>query len=160
MDQSEVSNAEFDALADRGDIGIDASGKVYQVSPEQHIDQRTAQEVRNRSVNAFQFDHPELQPYYKEAAQELLTELSGAIRGGQTEGATGDSAQTYSCRTPREASPRISSLLHDGIMSYGRLDNALSAIINDQGHETYADANPVQLVLDTMLSNGYHGGGA
>src|SRR5699024_6157829 len=84
VDQSTLSNDQFAALADRGDVGLDAGGRVYQVDPTQHIDQRGAEAISDRRVNAFQYDHPELQPYYREAAETLLRELNGSVRGGQT----------------------------------------------------------------------------
>lgn len=156
VDQSTLSNDQFAALADRGDVGLDAGGRVYQVDPAQHIDQRGAEAISDRRVNAFQYDHPELQPYYREAAETLLRELNGSVRGGQTESATGEYGQTYSWRTRRNTSDRIAGLL-DGGMSYARIEAALDAIIHDKGRENNADAKRVETVLDDMLSNGYPG---
>ena len=156
VDQSTLSNDQFAALADRGDVGLDAGGRVYQVDPAQHIDQRGAEAISDRRVNAFQYDHPELQPYYREAAETLLRELNGSVRGGQTESATGEYGQTYSWRTRRNTSDRIAGLL-DGGMSYARIEAALDAIIHDKGRENNADAKRVEAVLDDMLSNGYRG---
>lgn len=156
VDQTTLTNEQFASLADRGDISMDAQGRVYQVDPAQHIDQRGTDSIRDRRVNAFQFDHPELQPYYREAAQTLMQELNGAVRGGQIESATGQYGQTYSWRTQRQASDRIGALLDSG-MSYARIESALDAIINDHGAENYADAKRVEAVLDDMLSNGYRG---
>lgn len=156
VDQSTLSNDQFSALADRGDVGLDAGGRVYQVDPAQHIDQRGAEAISDRRVNAFQYDHPELQPYYREAAETLLRELNGSVRGGQTESATGEYGQTYSWRTRRNTSDRIAGLL-DGGMSYARIEAALDAIIHDKGRENNADAKRVETVLDDMLSNGYPG---
>ena len=82
VDQTKLTNEQFATLADRSDIGMDAGGNVYQVDPAQHIDQRGAAEVADRSVNAFQYDHPQLQTYYKGAAETLITELNGAMKGG------------------------------------------------------------------------------
>ena len=156
VDQTTLTNEQFASLADRGDIGMDAHGRVYQVDPAQHIDQRGADSISDRRVNAFQFDHPDLQPYYREAAQTLMQELNGAVRGGQIETSTGQYGQTYSWRPRRQASDRINSLLDNG-MSYARIESALDAIINDNGAENYADAKRVEAVLDDMLSNGYRG---
>lgn len=156
VDQSTLSNDQFATLADRGDVGLDAGGRVYQVDPAQHIDQRGAEAISDRRVNAFQYDHPELQPYYREAAETLLRELNGSVRGGQTEGATGEYGQTYSWRTRWNTSDRIAGLL-DGGMSYARIEAALEAIIHDKGRENNADAKRVETVLDDMLSNGYPG---
>ena len=158
VDQSTLTNDQFSSLADRGDVGMDAAGMVYQVDPEQHIDRRDAAAISDRRVNAFQYDHPELQPYYRQAAETLLRELNGSVRGGQTETATGEYGQTYSWRSRRNTTDRIAGLL-DGGMSYSRIESALDAIIHDKGQENNADAKRVESVLDSMLSNGYRGEG-
>lgn len=133
---------------ERGTVGMDADGKVFEVRPEQHIDQRSGSEISNR---------PELHRYYQNAAESLLTELNGVVRGGETQSATGEYGQSYSWRSKREASPRISQLL-DGGMSYAEIEKALDAIIHDKGQENYANAKRVELVLDQMLSDGYSDG--
>lgn len=66
------------AANEAGSVGMDAAGKVFEIDPEQHIDQRGREDIASRKVNAFQFDHPQLHPYYKAAAETLLTELYGA----------------------------------------------------------------------------------
>lgn len=157
VDQARLTQDQFDAAVaanERGTVGMDAAGRVYQVDPEQHIDRRDDASIRDRRVNAFQYDHPELQPYYRQAAETLMQELNGAIRGGQTETATGEYGQTYSWRTRRNATGRISGLL-DGGMSYARIEAALDAIIQDKGRENNADAKRVEMVIDDMLTNGY-----
>ena len=157
VDQSTLSEAQFDAAVtanERGTVGMDALNRVYQVDPEQHIDRRGRGAISDRRVNAFQFDHPELQPYYQQVAQVLGEELAGAIPGGQIESATGQYGQTYSWRTKRMATKRISRLLDSG-MSYDRIGAALAAIEQDKGRENNADAKRVEAVLDDMLTNGY-----
>ena len=113
--------------------------------------------MADRSVNAFQFDHPELHRYYQKAAQTLLSELNGAVKGGDTHTATGEYGQTYAWRSRRMVSPRIAELLNSG-MSYAETETALDAIVHDRGQENYANAKRVELVLDDMLTNGYQDG--
>ena len=140
-----------------GTVGMDADNKLFQVDPAQHIDQRGAEQIADRSVNAFQYDHPQLHAYYRGAAETMLTELNGAVKGGETQTATGEYGQTYSWRNKRNASPRVSSLL-DGGMTYADIETALDAIIHDKGQENYANAKRVEMVLDDMLTNGYNDG--
>lgn len=140
-----------------GTVGMDADNKLFQVDPAQHIDQRGAAQIADRSVNAFQYDHPQLHAYYKGAAEAMLTELNGAVKGGETQTATGEYGQTYSWRNKRSASPRVASLL-DGGMAYADIETALDAIIHDKGQENYANAKRVEMVLDDMLTNGYNDG--
>ena len=140
-----------------GTVGMDADNKLFQVDPAQHIDQRGAEQIADRSVNAFQYDHPQLHAYYKGAAEAMLTELNGAVKGGETQTATGEYGQTYSWFNKRNASPRVAYLL-DGGMTYADIETALDAIIHDKGQENYANAKRVEMVLDDMLTNGYNDG--
>lgn len=140
-----------------GTVGMDADSRLFQIDPAQHIDQRGAEQIADRSVNAFQYDHPQLHAYYKGAAESMLTELNGAVKGGETQTATGEYGQTYSWRNKRNVSPRVASLL-DGGMTYADIETALDAIIHDKGQENYANAKRVEMVLDDMLTNGYNDG--
>ena len=146
-----------DAWNMAGTVGMDADSRLFQIDPAQHIDQRGAAQIADRRVNAFQYDHPQLHAYYKGAAEAMLNELSGAVKGGETQTATGEYGQTYSWRNKRNASPRIASLL-DGGMTYADIETALDAIIHDKGQENYANAKRVEMVLDDMLTNGYNDG--
>ena len=146
-----------DAGNTAGTIGMDADSRLFQIDPAQHIDQRGAEQIADRRVNAFQYDHPQLHAYYKGAAESMLTELNGAVKGGETQTATGEYGQTYSWRNKRNVSPRVASLL-DGGMTYADIETALDAIIHDKGQENYANAKRVEMVLDDMLTNGYNDG--
>ena len=155
VDQAALSNEQFAALADRGDMDVDAGGRVYRVDPGQHIDQRSSEDMGDRKINAFQFDHPEVHRYYSEAAAELLNELSVTERGGQTL-RLGDYQTGYEYRRTRRAAPeRIATLLDDYGLSYDQIEKALDAIIHNHGQENIAAAKRVEFVLDDMLTNGY-----
>lgn len=155
VDQAALSNEQFAALADRGDMDVDAGGRVYRVDPGQHIDQRSSEDMGDRKINAFQFDHPEVHRYYSEAAAELLNELSVTERGGQTL-RLGDYQTGYEYRRTRRAAPeRIATMLDDYGLSYDQIEKALDAIIHNHGQENIAAAKRVEFVLDDMLTNGY-----
>lgn len=155
VDQAALSNEQFAALADRGDMDVDAGGRVYRVDPGQHIDQRSSEDMGDRKINAFQFDHPEVHRYYSEAAAELLNELSVTERGGQTL-RLGDYQTGYEYRRTRRAAPeRIATLMDDYGLSYDQIEKALDAIIHNHGQENIAAAKRVEFVLDDMLTNGY-----
>ena len=145
-----------------GEWAADADGKLYQVRPEEHIDQRDSNTVGERRIKAFQFDHPEVHPFYREAAADLMEELNYAEKGGGIvklkEHGAGDDQYI---RMKRSASERIAKLLDDEDISYADIERSISAIINDKGQENFAAAKRVELMLDNMLSNGYrdvHGG--
>lgn len=155
VDQAALSNEQFAALAERGDMDVDAGGRVYRVDPAQHIDQRSSEDMGDRKINAFQFDRPEVHQYYSEAAAELLDELSVTEKGGQTI-RLGDYQTGYEYRrTSRAAPERIATLLDDYGLSYDQIEKALDAIIHNHGQENIAAAKRVEFVLDDMLTNGY-----
>lgn len=159
---NEDNAAEISERLNRGELAVDANGDLYRPKAEEHIDQRDSNTVGERRIKAFQFDHPEVHPFYKEAAANLMEELNYAEKGGGIvklkEHGAGDDQYI---RMKRSASERIARLLDDEDISYADIERSISAIINDKGQENFAAAKRVELMLDNMLSNGYrdvHGG--
>lgn len=113
-----------------------------------HIDSRTVAGVGSRRVNAFQYNNPQVHPYYREIAEELLRDIGNTQRGVKypTEG------QQRRRRVTSESIARIK----DGFgATYDEITHALKCIINDKGQENFALAKRIELVMDDMLSNGY-----
>lgn len=160
---NEDNAAEISERLNRGELAVDANGDLYRPKAEEHIDQRdSGQHGNERRIKAFQFDHPEVHSFYKEAAANLMEELNYAEKGGGIvklkEHGAGDDQYI---RMKRSASERIAKLLDDEDISYADIERSISAIINDKGQENFAAAKRVELMLDNMLSNGYrdvHGG--
>lgn len=159
---NEGNAAEISERLNRGELAVDANGDLYRPKAEEHIDQRDSDTVGERRIKAFQFDHPEVHSFYKEAAANLMEELNYAEKGGGIvklkEHGAGDDQYI---RMKRSASERIAKLLDDEDISYADIERSISAIINDKGQENFAAAKRVELMLDNMLSNGYrdvHGG--
>ena len=159
---NEDNAAEISERLNRGELAVDANGDLYRPKAEEHIDQRDSNTVGERRIKAFQFDHPEVHSFYKEAAADLMEELNYAEKGGGIvklkEHGAGDDQYI---RMKRSASERIAKLLDDEDISYADIERSISAIINDKGQENFAAAKRVELMLDNMLSNGYrdvHGG--
>lgn len=153
---NEGNAAEISERLNRGELAVDANGDLYRPKAEEHIDQRDSNTVGERRINAFQFDHPEVHSFYKEAAADLMEELNYAEKGGGIvklkEHGAGDDQYI---RMKRSASERIAKLLDDEDISYADIERSISAIINDKGQENFAAAKRVELMLDNMLSNGY-----
>lgn len=115
-----------------------------------------ALDAGKRSVNAFQFDHPELHSYYADAAAVLQEEMSFAQKGGELIRRTSrEAGDDEYIRTKRGVSERITRLLDDEGVRYDDIDRSLSAIIHNHGQENFAAAKRVELLLDDMLTNGY-----
>lgn len=157
LEYSNEQNAQKveDGLKD-GTLAVDAKENIYRVNEDQHIDRRDSASVGERSVNAFQFDHPELHIYYADAAAVLQEEMSFAQKGGElirrTSREVGDDEYI---RTKRGVSERIARLLDDEGVRYDDIDRSLDAIIHNHGQENFAAAKRVELLLDDMLTNGY-----
>lgn len=144
-----------DGLKD-GTLAVDAKENIYRVDENQHIDRRDSVSVGERSVNAFQFDHPELHSYYADAAAVLQEEMSFAQKGGELIRRTSrEAGDDEYIRTRRGVSERIARLLDDEGVRYDDIDRSLSAIIHNHGQENFAAAKRVELLLDDMLTNGY-----
>ena len=159
---NEGNAAEISERLNRGELAVDANGDLYRPKAEEHIDQRDSNTVGERRIKAFQFDHPEVHSFYREAAADLMEELNYAEKGGGIvklkEYGAGDDQYI---RMKRTASERIAKLLDDEDISYADIERSIAAIINDKGQENFAAAKRVELMLDNMLSNGYrdiHGG--
>lgn len=157
LEYSNEQNAQKveDGLKD-GTLAVDAKENIYRVNEDQHIDRRDSASVGERSVNAFQFDHPELHSYYADAAAVLQEEMSFAQRGGELIRRTSrEAGDDEYIRTKRGVSERIARLLDDEGVRYDDIDRSLSAIIHNHGQENFAAAKRVELLLDDMLTNGY-----
>lgn len=139
-----------------GTLAVDSHNKIYRVDAGEHIDRRDSASVGERSVNAFQFDHPELHQYFAEAAADLSEEMSFAQRGGELVRRTSrEAGDDEYIRTKRGASERIARLLDDEGVRYADIDRPIEAIIHNHGQENFAAAKRVELLLDEMLTNGY-----
>lgn len=114
-------------------------------TPENHIDNRTTEDVGNRSVKAFQFDYPQLHPYYVQAAQALMEDANWSLETQSNQKGKGTVAR-YS-----EALERAADLG----LSRQEIVQVCQDIIADRGQENYAAAKKVELILDQMLSEGY-----
>lgn len=112
---------------------------------ESHIDNRTPDTVRSRSVKAFQFDHPQLHQYYSDAAQALIRDAEYSFETQQTVRGQG--------MVVRRSEPlaRAESLG----LTRNEVIQVCQDIIADKDQENYAAAKRVERILDDMLSNGY-----
>lgn len=122
---------------------------------ENHIDNRQSQDLGDRRVKAFQWDHPEVKPFFRKAAAELKQQVEyadstkTAQRASSIQRARGKKAGTVMAKNGP-----IRRLMDQGL-STTEIIKACDAIIHDQGQENYAAAKRVELVLDNMLSHGY-----
>lgn len=150
---AEQQEAVFQAN-EEGTVGMDAQGRVFTIDPAQHITRRSYESVGKRSVNAFQFDHPELHPYYREAAEALIADADLSLQQpmGQRYERTMQGNRTIQ---NAQASAHLRQAMDETGLSRDAIIDAAQRIIHDQGQENTAAAKRVELILDGMLSHGW-----
>ena len=126
------------------------------------FDTRDYEDVGNRKVNAYQYDNPEVKPYFQQEAKNMLGDLKRSVKGergyndqvfyesGGEEGFYGVSRQTTN---------DIAELL-DGVdgkykYTYAEIEKGLNAIIKDEGSENNAVSKRIEFYLDQRLREGY-----
>ena len=157
VDQSTLTQEQFDAAVsanEQGTVGMDASGKVFQVDPEQHIDRRTADSVGNRNMNAFQFDHPELHSYFRQAAEALIADADLSLQFPMNRSYE-RTMQGNKVNQSVQASAHLRQAMDETGLSRAELIDAAQRIVNDHGQENVKAAKQVELILDSMLTNGW-----
>ncbi len=150
---AEQQEAVFQAN-EEGTVGMDAQGRVFTIDPAQHITRRSYESVGKRSVNAFQFDHPELHPYYREAAEALIADADLSLQQpmGQRYERTMQGNRTIQ---NAQASAHLRQAMDETGLSRDAIIDAAQRIVHDQGQENTAAAKRVELILDGMLSHGW-----
>ena len=153
VNQEQLTQEQMEAWDTHNDVWVDAKDNVYQMDPAQHISQRSYESVGSRSVNAFQFDHPELQSYYKQASEQLVRDASLSIDAPKT---TRVERGTQGKRYIHEIldTPSLRSAMDMGL-SRNQVIQAAQDLIADHGQENYAAAKRLEFVLDDMLTRGY-----
>ena len=149
----EQQNAIYQAN-EAGTVGMDATGKVFQIDPEQHIDRRRMETVGGRDMNAFQFDHPELHRYYQEAANALIADADLSLQQPMSRRYE-RTMEGNVVQQAAQTSPHLRQAMDETGLSRDAIIDAAQRIITDQGQENVAAAKRVELILDDMLSHGY-----
>ena len=124
-------------------------------------DVRDMDEVaKDRSTNAYQYEHPEVKPYFQEEARVLLAELNEVIPGERFMVEGRDYLNPTEWKGyKRQASEDVANLL-DGYTlgtkyTKDQLREGLNAIIEDHGLENKAVSKRLEFMLDDRLRNGY-----
>ena len=157
VDQSTLTQEQFDAAVsanEHGTVGMDASGKVFQVDPEQHIDRRTTDSVSSRGMNAFQFDHPELHSYFRQAAEALIADADLSLQFPMNRSYE-RTMQGNKVNQSAQASAHLRQAMDETGLSRAEIIDAAQRIVNDHGQENVKAAKQVEIILDAMLTNGW-----
>ena len=156
-DLNTMTEAQQDAIFranEEGTVGMDATGKVFQIDPEQHIDRRRMETVGGRDVNAFQFDHPELHHYYQEAANALIADADLSLQQPMSRRYE-RTMEGNAVQQAAQTSPHLRQAMDETGLTRDSIIDAAKRIVQDSGQENVAAAKRVELILDDMLSHGY-----
>ena len=165
QDIVEQQNAEAFSTINDSNIPMEAENTTPEdgMTPTKDLfETRDYSEVGNRKVNAYQYDNPEVKPYFQEVAKSMLDDLATSVKGERH--IIGDISQVGNgdyqyIGTPRFTSDDIAELL-DGIdgkykMTYKDIEKGLNAIIKDEGAENNANSKRIEFYLDKRLREGY-----
>ena len=165
--QQEANTADADRLASLDDADVPPEMEApYQGTPSEPMEapdpfaDRDMNEVGNRKVKAYQYENPEVKPYFREAALGMLGDLHNGTKGekwyndelyyesGGEKGWGG---------TKRTTTADIADLLDNWHYTYDQIEKGLNAIIEDNGAENNAVSKRIEFMLDDRLRNGYTG---
>ena len=138
----------------RGTVNTQDMRSAREYAPERHIDNRTSESVGARDMNAFQFDHPEMRPYYTEAAEQLSGIAGLSLHYGQQMGGRERTANGYRRASYIFETPALRQAMDEGL-TRGQIIDAADRLIREHGQENVKAAKVLELVLDDMLTNGY-----
>lgn len=124
----EQQNAIYQAN-EAGTVGMDATGKVFQIDPELHH-------------------------YYQEAANALIADADLSLQQPMSRRYE-RTMEGNAVQQAAQTSPHLRQAMNETGLSRDAIIDAAQRIITDQGQENVAAAKRVELILDDMLSNGY-----
>lgn len=121
---------------------------------------RDIDSVGNRKVKAYQYENPEVKPYFQAEARVMLNDLHNSVKGEKVwteefNPATGLFENAYVTGTKRVTTSDIAYLLDNYNYTYAEIEKGLNAIIEDDGKENIAVAKRIEFMLDERLREGY-----
>lgn len=118
-------------------------------------DVRDFNEVGSSKVNAYQYDNPEVKPYFQDVAKDMLDDLSNSTKGEKYMTEDGE-FKGIKRNVPNDIAELLDG--ENGVKySYKELEDGLNAIIKDNGAENKAVAKRLEFYIDQRLRNGYRG---
>lgn len=142
----------FDVFENEG-LGYETESKV-----ESPFDTRDIDEVGKRNVKAYQYENPEVRPYFQAEAENMMYDLNNTIKGeknfnDQLYYDTNGEQGWYG--TTRQTTEAIAYLKDKYGYSYAQIEKGLNDIIEDNGKENNAVAKRIEFMLDERLRDGY-----
>lgn len=117
------------------------------------IAERNFDNVGNKKVKAYQYNHPELKADIQAEANILKGELERGFK--PLKGSNYVNGERVNISTERIVSPHIAAIKDNTKASYDDINKALNNIIKDNGAENNALSKKIEIIIDDRLSNGY-----
>jgi len=132
--------------------------ETFESEPESKVqspfDERDIDEVGNRKVKAYQYENPEVRPFFQAEAQNMIYDLDNTIKGEK--GVAIDELGNYEYYgITRQTTEAIAYLKDNYGYSYDQIRKGLNDIIEDNGKENNAVAKRIEFMLDERLREGY-----
>lgn len=158
---NEEEQAEYDNLRKIKNNDLDLSKEFGEkTSPvKSPVEDRDIDDVGNRKIKAYQYEHPEFRPFFQKEAQHMLYDLKNTTKGERI--LTGDTSQFGNANSQqwagikRQTTEAIAYLKDNYNYSYDEIQKGLEAIIKDNGAENIAVAKRIEILLDERLREGY-----
>jgi hypothetical protein len=125
---------------------------------ESPLEDRNMSEVGSRKIKAYQYENPEVKPYFLEAAHGMLDDLANGTRGERLfndEVYYNTGGEKGWMGVKRRTTADIAELLDQWHYTYDEIEKGLNAIIEDDGKENNACSKRIEFMLDERLRNGY-----
>lgn len=116
--------------------------------------------AKNRKIKAYQYENPEVKPFFQDAALGMLGDLSDTIPGEKLY--NGDvyyesGGEKGWDGTKRQTTDDIAWLKDTYGYTYDQIRDGVNAIIEDEGKENNAVSKRIEFLLHERLVNGYTG---
>lgn len=153
----DVDNRSFEDVADEI-MWETESEPTTESKVESPFDSRDIKEVGKRNVKAYQYENPEVRPYFQEEAQNMLYDLDNTIKGERSFNDQlyyDSNGEQGWFGTTRQTTEAIAYLKDNYGYSYAQIRKGLNDIIEDNGKENNAVAKRIEFMLDERLREGY-----
>lgn len=117
------------------------------------MQERNWKELGDEKINAYQFDYPEVKPFYAKIAKELLIDINNSQPGGAVY--NWDAGILDKVNVPRATSETMAQILDETGKTYDAIRKALNALIEGGGKENNATSKRIEVIIDEKLVEGY-----
>ena len=166
--ENEISQSESDRLDSISDEDAppEMDAPYYgepakpEIAPDPFMGRDMDEVAKNRKVKAYQFENPEVKPFFMDAANGMMGDLNDTIPG---EKIYNDEVYYQSggekgwMGTKRQTTDDIAWLKDTYGYTYDQIRDGVKAIIEDNGKENNAVSKRIEFLLHDRLVNGYTG---